>query len=60
MQTMAAPVIQVSCTPGACTVPWRTYYTLVWRLQHVCCMPSFRSCTNHSPALALLMHVGRH
>lgn len=29
MQSMAAPTVQVSCKPGACTVPRRTYYTLV-------------------------------
>lgn len=29
MQTASAPVVVVSCKPGACMVPRRTYYTLI-------------------------------
>ncbi len=29
LQSASAPTVSISCKPGACTVPRRTYYTLI-------------------------------
>ncbi len=52
MQTASAPVVVVSCKPGACMVPRRTYYTLI--------MADPDAPSPENPTLRNIWHLGRH